>query len=213
MNARELYARELYDNAVVTPVFKEWYLGTYKTEGVVSPTRLGTVERTVVRARWDVTVKLAGTMPLEFHTGFRRITAPDKIRNAAKEGRTPFNFHGERVVIEDHKTEKFLKDHIKLLLAPNRSLSEYDSAFLRVVYPEAPTKFDILYCLCSDMGIAENCGTFEYFCAELGYDEDSRKAEATWKAVLEQTNRFRSIGATQELCGLLRDIDNGDQPT
>jgi hypothetical protein len=42
---------------------------------------------------------------------------------------------------------------------------------------EDPTEYDILACVSGDI----NCpDTFEDFCSEYGYDEDSRKAYATW---------------------------------
>lgn len=43
-----------------------------------------------------------------------------------------------------------------------------------------PSLVDVLHCIFSDAQSGEN--DFPDFCAELGYDEDSRKAEATWRA-------------------------------
>lgn len=43
-----------------------------------------------------------------------------------------------------------------------------------------PMVEDVLHGLCGDAFYGEE--TFENFCAELGYDQDSRKAETTWKA-------------------------------
>ena len=48
-------------------------------------------------------------------------------------------------------------------------------------YPEAPTAYDVLSCLTK-----YEVGTFENFCSEFGYDTDSRKAEKTYKAVLNE---------------------------
>jgi len=42
-----------------------------------------------------------------------------------------------------------------------------------------PTAADVLNCLISDARAGED--SFEEFCAELGYNEDSRAALATWK--------------------------------
>lgn len=50
-----------------------------------------------------------------------------------------------------------------------------------------PEVVEVLECLHSDAHIADNCPTFEDFCSELGYDEDSRKAERTYKALRDQT--------------------------
>lgn len=55
---------------------------------------------------------------------------------------------------------------------------------------EAPTYYDILACLTK-----YEVGTFEDFCADFGYDEDSRTAEKTYKAVCEEwTNVERLFG-------------------
>ena len=48
-------------------------------------------------------------------------------------------------------------------------------------YPVAPTAYDVLACLTKN-----DPGTFEDFCSEFGYDEDSRKAEKIYNAVLDE---------------------------
>lgn len=54
-----------------------------------------------------------------------------------------------------------------------------------------PTAADVISSLCIDA----NCGemSFEDFCSELGYDEDSRSAEATWKACVKTAPRVRKL--------------------
>lgn len=54
-------------------------------------------------------------------------------------------------------------------------------------HTKPPAIVDVLSCLASDASFVENCDTFEDFANELGYDPDSRKAEATYKACQEQT--------------------------
>lgn len=49
------------------------------------------------------------------------------------------------------------------------------------VIPTAPTLKQYLYCLQSDANVGEYL-LFEDFASEFGYDEDSRKAEAVWRA-------------------------------
>lgn len=57
-----------------------------------------------------------------------------------------------------------------------------------------PSAYSILACLES-----HNPGTFEEFCAECGYDTDSRKAEKTWRACVEQYLRLDSMYSREEL--------------
>jgi hypothetical protein len=47
-------------------------------------------------------------------------------------------------------------------------------------HTDGPTAEGVLECLLSDANAAQH--TFEDFCAEMGYDSDSRKAERIWKA-------------------------------
>jgi len=46
---------------------------------------------------------------------------------------------------------------------------------------KAPTAYDVLTCLQK-----YDVGTFEDFCSEFGYDNDSRQAEKTYNAVLDE---------------------------
>jgi hypothetical protein len=53
-----------------------------------------------------------------------------------------------------------------------------------------PTVEDVLDCLASDAGGAS---TFEDWCAELGYDSDSRKAEQTYRLIKEQSEKLAAL--------------------
>jgi hypothetical protein len=53
-----------------------------------------------------------------------------------------------------------------------------------------PTLESVLNCLISD----STCGeTFEEFCDNLGYDNDSRKAEKTFNTILKQTSKLKKL--------------------
>jgi hypothetical protein len=54
-----------------------------------------------------------------------------------------------------------------------------------------PTAADVLGCLLTDSNGAEQ--TFEDWCAEYGYDTDSRKAERTWRAVVRQSAKLQRL--------------------
>lgn len=62
---------------------------------------------------------------------------------------------------------------------------------------EIPTAYDLLTCLTKS-----DPGTFEDFCNEYGYDNDSRKAEKIYRAVVqewEKVNRFFTSEEIEEL--------------
>lgn len=57
-----------------------------------------------------------------------------------------------------------------------------------------PTAYDFLACLSK-----YDVGTFEDFCSEFGYDEDSRLAEKTYKAVQKEWNALDTMFTEDEL--------------
>lgn len=57
-----------------------------------------------------------------------------------------------------------------------------------------PTLYDILTCLTK-----YDVGTFENFCSEFGYDEDSRKAEKTYNAVVKEYESMCRLFSDEEL--------------
>jgi hypothetical protein len=60
-----------------------------------------------------------------------------------------------------------------------------------------PAFYDVLTCLQK-----YDVGTFEDFCNDFGYDIDSRKAEKTYKAVLEEWQAVQSLFNDDELSQL-----------
>lgn len=77
-----------------------------------------------------------------------------------------------------------------------------------IAKPELRTKYDVFnafYCFVSD-AIAGNMD-FADFCAEVGYDEDSRRAEKTWKACKRSAAKLNRIydGDLYELLDSLED--------
>lgn len=56
-----------------------------------------------------------------------------------------------------------------------------------------PTLAEVAECMEADSTIAESCPTFADFCAEYGYEEDSRKAERTYRATVRQAAKWNAI--------------------
>lgn len=62
---------------------------------------------------------------------------------------------------------------------------------------EIPSAYDVLAGLtCSEVG------DFKNFCDDFGYDTDSRKAEKTYKAVLEEWNNIKMLYTDEEILKL-----------
>lgn len=60
-------------------------------------------------------------------------------------------------------------------------------------HEKEPTALDVLDCLASDACGVDNAGTFEDWCAEYGYDTDSRKAEKTYNTCVKQASKLRDL--------------------
>lgn len=61
----------------------------------------------------------------------------------------------------------------------------------------APNAYDILACLQT-----YDPGSFAEFCSDMGYDEDSRQAETTWRAVVDEFRGLDRIFDDKELMRL-----------
>lgn len=56
-----------------------------------------------------------------------------------------------------------------------------------------PSLADVMECLASDASTVENSRGFEDWAEDLGYDTDSRSAEATYQACVKQTDKLRRL--------------------
>lgn len=68
---------------------------------------------------------------------------------------------------------------------------------------DPPTVEQVLYSLAADAQGVENVDTFEEWAQNYGYDTDSRKAEATYRAVVEEVRRVRAWLSRQAWAELL----------
>lgn len=76
---------------------------------------------------------------------------------------------------------------------PTKLRAEYEAAKARQLVPVAPSCEDVMDCLASDACGIKNARNFADWCAEYGYDEDSRKAEKTYLACQAQHQQLRAF--------------------
>lgn len=77
----------------------------------------------------------------------------------------------------------------------NRSfVFTFGQSILKTEEKEAPTAYDILACLTK-----YDPGTFENFCADYGYDTDSRKAEKVYNDVVKEYDNLKMLYSDKEL--------------
>lgn len=77
-----------------------------------------------------------------------------------------------------------------------RDKKQFSLNFGQSIYNGAkePTNYDILSCLQK-----YDLGTFENFCSEFGYSEDSRTAEKTYHAVCKEYDNVCKIWSDKEI--------------
>lgn len=127
--------------------------------------------------------------------------AKDTIKNRETKGGTIMNIHD---FIKKHKITMTIArtdnnpnmddarnmDHWKCILKrPGARLTIYFS----MGYGHngrMPELADVLDCLVSDASSVRNSRGFEDWCADLGYDTDSRKAEKTYKTCERQADKL-----------------------
>jgi hypothetical protein len=105
----------------------------------------------------------------------------------------PIRFGAARVASNPHMVD-FEGDHYRC------TISRPDKRRMTVFYSKGhghngvpPTALEVINCLADDAAMIENARDFNDFCAELGYDTDSRQAERTYKACQQQTDRLKSL--------------------
>lgn len=64
----------------------------------------------------------------------------------------------------------------------------------KIIRPKAPTAYDVLACLTK-----YDPGTFANFCADMGMDTDSRRAEKTYRAVVDEWRDVKTIWTDLEI--------------
>lgn len=80
------------------------------------------------------------------------------------------------------------------------SVKFWDSIHNTFFNKPAPTSYDVLACLTK-----HNCGTFDEFCDEYGYDNDSIRALNIYKACSKEYNDLQRI-FTEKQMQALREI-------
>lgn len=90
--------------------------------------------------------------------------------------------------------EKQQRCIFKMRLSRNRRSYTFDFGQSLANGSETPTMYDVLACMQK-----YDVGSFEDFCREFGYDEDSRRAGRTYKAVC------REYAAMERLFGDIMD--------
>lgn len=109
------------------------------------------------------------------------------------------NSYSYNFIDNDKKIEELRKNLCDEVLT-KKNLKSYQLACV-VNFPKKPTDYDILACV-----EKYDPETFEFFCGNYGYDQDSRKAEKIYKAVKQQFLDIQLLFNDEEL-EILREIN------
>lgn len=142
---------------------------------------------------------------------FRATPYPEEAQDAprwsnnAKPSNTPFGpmTHGTRYRITIWRNDEpgklafdfwgSIRDRVQTLAAGRSwhnmppGVQKYLNSTATRFAPAHPTAYDVLACISSDIDVAD---TFEEFCADLGYDTDSRTAFATFQECAELSRKL-----------------------
>lgn len=98
----------------------------------------------------------------------------------------------------DDKKKDYKRNIFRITLSRGRirySFDFGDSVSNSQKFPvQYPTEYDVLTCLTK-----YDVGSFEDFCHEFGYDEDSRTAERIYKAVLKEYDGVCKLWSEEEI--------------
>ena len=98
---------------------------------------------------------------------------------------------------------RYYSDGSEFIL-PYGRISNYQYDRLKQSKPCKPEVLDVLHCLVSNAQCVEY-SDFADFCAELGYDEDSRKAHSIYQACCDARAKLNSMFNLDELYELFQD--------
>ena len=97
-------------------------------------------------------------------------------------------------------------NHYKTILKKdNKQLTVYYS--MGSALTNEPTAEEVLNSLALDGSVYLNNNSFEDFCSEFGYDEDSRKAEKTYNTILKQAEKTEKFLGTELFNQLVYDVE------
>lgn len=130
-------------------------------------------------------------------------TTRDIYKITIKRGSRSFSFDFGQSIMNSQYYQDTIKERTYTLTGACRTghysindITKYQSGGqkLQLVKGKVPTAYDILCCLQK-----YDVGTLENFCSEFGYDTDSKKAEKTYKAVVDEYKNLCALFSDKEL--------------
>lgn len=92
------------------------------------------------------------------------------------------------------RTVKPAWEHEAYRVTIARGAESYSTTYRQgTAHTHAPTLSQVVSCLLSDARSADENSTFESFCSEFGYDDNSRTAERVYRACQECASALRRI--------------------
>lgn len=158
----------------------------YRAEFVPTPQPAETVQHP--QLNWRIHLKRGRKgMSVDYHEGCAHVIGYQSIPlRTSWEKR-----QHEKAIREACETGKYVKN-LKNFINEN--------IFISHLPQPAPDLLDVLYCLVQDASVID-CGSFEEWASDYGYDADSRSVRRTYRLCLEQSLQLRNLlgNATLEL--------------
>jgi len=154
----------------------------------------------------DFLTKTGATMQVKFLRNGKHFDDDKDVRDiyeiTIKRGQRKYAFNFGQSIMDSQYYQDKIQGRTYTMSGGNRTgnysindIQKYQSGGqqLKIVKGQEPTAYDILACLQK-----YDVGTLEDFCGDFGYDTDSKKAEKTYKAVVDE---FKNV------CALFTDAE------
>ena len=129
------------------------------------------------------------------------------MRTQYKQFRITSTFLGDKLWSADDKMQNYNNHLVTIVNTENHKKTAFEF-WGSIMKPEIETEQELLfafYCFLSD-GEGSRYG-FDDFCANFGYDTDSRKAYKTFKACEKSLKKAERIGIDEEMaCDIMNDL-------
>lgn len=90
------------------------------------------------------------------------------------------------------------------VIVPMRATLFLEALLVKWTKPTKPNVLDVLHCLVMDAQAAD-CADFDEFCADYGYDNDSRRAEKIFNTCRDTYHQLKRMFDLEELYELFQD--------
>lgn len=123
-----------------------------------------------------------------------------------KNYRITATYTGAKAATWSEKQENWNHHNITVINTETGKRTRFDF-WASIAHPVLDSEYDVInafYCFVSDA--VSGMESFTDFCAEFGYDEDSRRAYKTWRACKRAADKFERISGDVDIYDFINEL-------